>query len=356
MNQMLESIASVRIIPHELHFRNPARTSRSILHSRRVYFVMVAESDGSAGPVGWGEAAPIDGLSPENDLFYLQIGQLLYESIPAVTVDSLLEYPSFRFAVEAACHDLDQGGRRLWFDGPFAQGDSSIPINGLIWMGDKATMYQQIKQKLDMGYPCLKLKIGGIHFDEELELLKYIRKEFSPDHLELRLDANGSFPKKNAEERLEKLSEFSIHSIEQPIRAGQTESMAALCEMNIIPIALDEELIGIKSTAEKETLIQTIQPQYMIFKPSLIGGLSETKEYISLCEKKNTGWWITSALESNVGLNVLAQFCDHLRVNCVQGLGTGKLFTNNIGSPLREEKGRVFTDPKGQWEEIMDKQ
>ena len=243
MNQILQSIATVRIIPHELQFRNPARTSRSVFHSRKVYFVVAAGSDGPTGPVGWGEVAPLDGLSPEDNHFYSKIDQLLDEPLPVDAVESLLDYPSFRFAMEAASLDLVQDGSRVWFDGPFARGESSIAINGLIWMGDRDFMFRQIRQKLDEGYHCLKVKIGGIDFDEELELLKYIRQEFSPEQLELRLDANGSFQPGEAAERLNKLSDFSIHSIEQPIRAGQPGKMADLCEVNIIPIALDEELI-----------------------------------------------------------------------------------------------------------------
>lgn len=355
MNQIPPSISRVQIIPYELRFRNPARTSRSVLHTRPVYYILATGSESTVDAVGWGEVAPLDGLSPEGPDFYQRIDGLLHNSLPVVSVESLLQFPSFRFAIEAASLDLEGGGRRVWLDGSFARGDSSIAINGLIWMGDKNYMLQQIRQKLEDGYHCLKLKIGGIDFDDELELLKYIRQEFSPDQLELRLDANGSFEPGEAPERLARLSEFSIHSIEQPIKAGQYESMARLCESNIIPIALDEELIGIKTKTEKENIVRTIRPQHLIFKPSLIGGLSETMEYITLCDRLDVGWWVTSALESNVGLNILAQFCDRLNVQRAQGLGTGKLFTNNIDSPLQESKGMVFTDPSKHWGNIKNK-
>ena len=216
-------------------------------------------------------------------------------------------------------------------------------------------MFRQIQQKLEDGYPCLKLKIGGIDFEEELGLLRYIRQEFSPRVLELRLDANGSFQAAEARERLKRLSEFSIHSIEQPVQPRLPDLMAELCASNLIPIALDEELIGLKSTAEKERMLHHIQPQYLIFKPSLIGGIAQTREYIELCDRLGIGWWITSALESNVGLNVLAQFCDDLKVDRVQGLGTGKLFTNNVPSPLQETRGKVYMDPRGKWGQISDR-
>src|SRR5690606_5314981 len=277
---------------------------------------------------GWGEIAPLDGLSPEGKEFHGEIEKLSNLVLPVSAIKPFMEYPSVRFGLEAARLDLHEGGKRTWFPGLFARGKSSISINGLIWMGDKATMLEQIRQKLSDGYPCLKLKIGGIDFRDEVELLHYIRKEFSPSVLELRLDANGSFQPDEAVEKLKILREFAIHSIEQPIPAGHPHQMAKLCELNIIPIALDEELIVIKSQEAKINLIKTIKPQHLIFKPSLIGGLAETEEYITLCMKMDIGWWITSALESNVGLNILAQFCGHLDVEQLQGLGTGKLFQN----------------------------
>jgi len=339
---------TIKITPVELHFRKPAQTSRSILEHRKVYFIEVW-NDQNPNVTGWGESAPLDGLSPEGAGFHQEMENRSIKDLPVSALDPLLKYPSLRFALEAARLDLSHGGHRIWFPGLFEQGKSSISINGLIWMGDKSTMLKQIRQKLSDGYPCLKLKIGGIDFKDEVELLRYIRNEFSPVELELRLDANGSFHPDEAEEKLKILSGFTIHSIEQPIPAGHPDHMARLCESTIIPIALDEELIGLKSQAEKINLLETIKPQYLIFKPSLIGGLAETEEYTTLCNKMDIRWWITSALESNVGLNILAQFCDHLNVEQVQGLGTGKLFKNNIESPLREKKGKVFMDPSGQW-------
>lgn len=347
-----ENFDRIRITPHRLEFRNPARTSRSVMRHRQVYFLVASREQDGTRRSGWGEIAPLDGLSVEGVEFHRKMMELKHQWLDASELAEFQRYPSFRFAIESANLDLNQGGRRIWFDGEFVRGLSDIPINGLIWMGDKTHMRRQIQQKLEEGYPCLKLKIGGIDFDEELELLRYIRQEFSPAVLELRLDANGSFQPGDAKERLKQLSEFTIHSIEQPVMAGQRDLMAGLCELNLIPIALDEELIGLKSTAEKEGMLRHIQPQHLIFKPSLIGGLAQTREYIDLCDRMGIGWWVTSALESNVGLNVLAQFCDHLKVDRIQGLGTGKLFVNNILSPLRESRGVVSIDPQGKWGQI----
>lgn len=339
---------TIKITPFDLHFQKPAQTSRSILKHRKVYFIE-AWNHQSPEKIGWGEIAPLGGLSPEGKEFHQTMNQMVHQEIKMDTLRELTKFPSVRFGLESAALDLHNGGRRIWLQGPFQQGKSSVPINGLIWMGDKMDMLQQIRRKLNNGYPCLKLKIGGIDFAEEIALLQFIRKEFSPGDLELRLDANGSFHPEEAQEKLKQLSAYDIHSIEQPIQSGHHEQMAKLCDAGIIPIALDEELIGLKSQFEKKALLQDIKPQFLIFKPSLIGGIAETNQYIALCKKLDIGWWITSALESNVGLNILAQYCDSLKVKQVQGLGTGKLFTNNIKSPLREEKGLVFADPTESW-------
>lgn len=342
---------TIKITAYNLHFKQPAQTSRSILRHRKVYFVEAWDHQ-RPEVRGWGEIAPLDGLSPEGADFHHRMSEFTHSNHPISSLKKLTDYPAVRFGLEAAALDLANGGKRIWFQGGFVHGSKPIAINGLIWMGDKASMFSQIKEKLKNGYPCLKLKIGGIDFEEEVSLLRFIRSEFSTKDLELRLDANGSFDPNDATEKLKRLSAFDIHSIEQPIAPGQQDTMARLCSENIIPIALDEELIGIKSPLEKEQLLKTIQPHYLIFKPSLIGGIVETDQYIALCKKQKTGWWITSALESNVGLNILAQYCYSLGVDQVQGLGTGKLFTNNIKSPLREEKGLVLANPNGTWAEL----
>ncbi len=348
-----QSLSNLKIIPHRLRFRQPARTSRSVLHDRLVYFIIVGERDVEHGMRGWGEIAPLDGLSPEDTEFHRVLRTLEAGTMDSRMWNYLVSFPSFRFGLEAATHDLAAGGRCIWYDSPFVRGESTIPINGLIWMGEKEFMLDQIREKLKAGYPCLKLKIGGIRFEEEIDLLRFIRREFSADDLEIRLDANGSLAVEDAEENLKRLRSYHIHSIEQPIRAGQVGEMAELCEKNIIPIALDEELIGIKTTSEKKAILDIIKPQYLIFKPSLIGGIAETQEYIELCKKRSTSWWITSALESNVGLNILAQFCGLLGTTHTQGLGTGHLFTNNIESPLREYQGRIYMEENGRWGSII---
>lgn len=353
MIETIQQIDQIRITPYVLHFIQPARTSRSIMQDRLTYLVEVRRQEDHE-ITGWGECAPLNGLSPESPEFHNEMNSLPGKWQEVANVRHLVRFPAFRFGLESASLDLSNGGRRRWFDGDFADGHSAIAINGLIWMGDRQFMLDQIRTKLQDGYPCLKLKIGGIDFEDEVTLLKYIRTEFSPDDLELRLDANGSFLPDEAEERLLRLSEFSIHSIEQPVKAGQPELMARLCDLNIIPIALDEELIGVKSSEQKEKLLNSIRPHYLIFKPSLIGGLEETREYIQWCHRLGIEWWITSALESNVGLNILAQFCDFLEVDRVQGLGTGKLFSNNITSPLQESRGKVYVDPQGAWGQIPD--
>lgn len=351
-NLTLDKDIKVKIIPHQLNFKFPAGTSRSVLHHRKTYFMVLMSSDIQGEPQGWGEAAPLDGLSIEDDSFHQWMSSQTERQALASVIDEFQKYPSTRFALESALLDWENGGRRIWYDGEFARGNQSIAINGLIWMGSKQEMYDRIKSKLEAGNRCLKLKIGGIDFAQEIDLLKYIRQSFSVEDLELRLDANGSFSPSEAEERLKQFSVFGIHSIEQPIKAGQYDIMAELCSKNIIPIALDEELIGWRSYDEKKDLVEVIKPQYLIFKPSLIGGIEETATYIELCNKNDIGWWMTSALESNVGLNVLAQLSDHWSVALPQGLGTGQLFTNNIDSPLQEKGGQIFCNPKLSWGDL----
>jgi len=235
------------------------------------------------------------------------------------------------------------------FYSEFTKGKQSIPINGLVWMGDKEFMKRQIKEKLAAGFSCIKMKIGAIDFETEIDLLKSIRKEFSATEIELRVDANGGFTPKNALEKLKRLSELEIHSIEQPIKQGQFEEMAMLCEKTPLPIALDEELIGVFSIERKRKIIQTIQPQFIILKPSLVGGFKGSEEWIELANSHNIAWWITSALESNVGLNAIAQWTFTLNNTMPQGLGTGGLYTNNFDSPLEIQKGSLHYNNSKKW-------
>ena len=260
-----------------------------------------------------------------------------------------MEWPSIHFGLEIALRDLETNGQRQLFSSPFTETEQPIPINGLIWMGEKQFMFDQIKSKLQAGFSCIKLKIGAIDFEEELSLLRFIRQQFSAKDIELRVDANGAFTPTDALEKLNRLSAFELHSIEQPIRQQQWEEMAALCATTPLPIALDEELIGVYELAEKKKLLETIQPQYLIFKPSFIGGYKGTTEWINLCKTHNIDWWITSALESNIGLNAIAQWTATLNNKMPQGLGTGQLYTNNIESPLFVKDGGIYYQQNKEW-------
>jgi o-succinylbenzoate synthase len=261
----------------------------------------------------------------------------------------LSAFPAIRFGLETALRDLEQGGKRLLYPSDFTTGTTGIPINGLIWMGNKREMLSRIAEKLDQGFSVLKMKVGALNFDDELEILHALRKEHPPAQLELRLDANGAWQPDEALEKLKVLSEFGIHSVEQPIPAGTPEEMARVCTNSPIPIALDEELIGVHTPEQKEQLLATIKPHYIILKPSLLGGIKASDEWIGLAEKQGTGWWVTSALESNIGLNAIAQWTATLETSLPQGLGTGSLFANNIPSPLTVTGSRLFYRPEKPW-------
>ncbi|MGD1840471.1 MAG: o-succinylbenzoate synthase [Thermonemataceae bacterium] len=259
-------------------------------------------------------------------------------------------FPAIHFALEIAFQDLQQGGKRQLFENDFSNGTAPIPINGLIWMGPKSIMLQQIKEKLAAGDRCIKLKIGAIDFEEELALLKYIRTQFGSEEVIVRVDANGAFKPEEALEKLKRLAELALHSIEQPIATQQWEKMAKLCEQSPLPIALDEELIGV---VDRKALLATIQPQYIILKPSLLGGWAASEAWIALAKKHNIGWWMTSALESNIGLNAIAQFTGNLSLHptaTYQGLGTGQLYHNNIPSPLEVNGGWLHYRSHVNWE------
>jgi len=249
-----------------------------------------------------------------------------------------------------ALKDLQTQHPMIFFPSPFTKGEQAMDINGLIWMGEKDFMFSQVEQKLEQGFDCIKLKIGAIDWKEELSLLKHIRKRFPAERVELRVDANGAFTAKNALGKLEELAELKIHSIEQPIKAGQWNAMANLCNNSPVPVALDEELIGITECKIKNELIEKVQPQYIILKPSLLGGFNESEEWIDIAEKFDTGWWVTSALESNVGLNAIAQWTFTFGNTMPQGLGTGKLYTNNISAPLEISNGQLHYNPDKEWD------
>lgn len=332
-----------------LNFKLPAGTSRGVLKTKETFFLKIEED----GKIGIGECSVFRGLSFDDTPDYEQKMQWVCNNINLgkdVLLQSLKLYPSIQFGIEMAFLDLGAKKSMHLFPSKFTKGLDSISINGLIWMGDFHQMLEQIADKLDSNFTCIKMKIGAIDFESEISLLKKIRNQFSAKEVELRVDANGAFSKKNALEKLKVLSDFDIHSIEQPIKQGQIDEMARLCENTPLDIALDEELIGVIDNNEKKKLLETIKPQYIILKPSLVGGINGSIDWIESAEKNNSSWWITSALESNIGLNAIAQWTYTLQSSLPQGLGTGSLFTNNIESPLEVSKGKLHYNSEIDWD------
>lgn len=350
------------------HFNFKARTSRGVMADRDSWFVKIADK---ALPdcVGIGEAGPLPGLSKEAgdafeqdlsryiDLFnganidyrslepldWKGLSQCIMKACPTVN-----QFSAILFALETALLDLKNEGKRLLFKNKFV-GGAAIPINGLIWMGGMDEMLQQIEIKIQEGFRCLKLKVGGLDFEKECDILQYIRRKYFRMDISLRLDANGAFKPDEAVYKLHELSRYKIHSIEQPIKAGLAD-MAALCAYSPIPIALDEELIGVYTFEEKERLLSRIKPQFIILKPTLHGGLAGCNEWIELAQANGIGWWLTSALESNIGLNALAQFASAFDNPLPQGLGTGKIYEDNIPSPLEIREGMLFYQASRPWD------
>lgn len=348
--------------PHTLRFKFDAGTSRGVLREKTTYIIRVFD-DSRPQVFGLGEAGPLKGLSVDEvddlpEAIRALEGDLSEARAPASSVEALQlvhqvvpgEYPSLRFALETALLDLLNGGVRTVFNNQFSVGTQAIPINGLIWMGDKQFMLEQISAKLDAGYNCLKMKIGAIDFDTECEILGSIRKQFTAEDVTLRVDANGAFKPAEALQRLDRLSAFQLHSIEQPIQPGQWEAYHVLCNRTPVPIALDEELIGVEERGRKAELLDFIRPQHVVLKPTLLGGFRATKEWIELAEKQEIGWWITSALESNVGLNAIAQFTAEFPIALPQGLGTGQLYHNNFTSPLFISHGFLHSGQSNVWD------
>lgn len=338
---------------HVLQFKRASGTSRGILNQKETFF-LILEKDGKYGV---GECGLLRGLSIDDRADYEEKLHWVCQNIALgkeKLLQNLIAFPSIQFGVETAFRSLNAKNPFELFPSDFTKGKDDIAINGLVWMGDKTFMKQQISDKLKEGFSCIKMKIGAIDFDTELELLKAIRKEFSPSEITLRVDANGAFSPKEALEKLKVLSELAIHSIEQPIKQKQWEEMAELCAKTPLPIALDEELIGVFSEEEKDNVLNTIKPQYIILKPSLIGGFGGSNNWISLAEKHNVDWWMTSALESNIGLNAIAQYTYTKNNKLPQGLGTGSLYTNNIESPLEVVRGALRYNPEINWEWAAD--
>jgi len=331
-----------------LQFKQASGTSRGILKTKETYFLKISDDTN----FGIGECAVFRGLSFDDLPNYEKKLQWLCSNINKNKEDlfaALKLYPSIQFGLEQAMLSLQSKTPFDLFHSKFTKSKDVISINGLIWMGTESFMKQQIKDKLKAGFSVIKMKIGAIDFETEINLLKNIRKEYSSKKIELRVDANGAFSPKNALEKLKILSDFQIHSIEQPIKQGQFNEMAMLCERTPIPIALDEELIGLFDVTKKQEMLQIIKPQYIILKPSLIGGFKSCEEWIKLAENKQMGWWITSALESNVGLNAIAKWTYTLQTKMPQGLGTGSLFTNNIESPLEVKNGNLYYNNSKNW-------
>ena len=330
---------NIQITPRLLHFKQPAGTSRGIYNTRKVWYIEISSME-NPSIKGIGECAPLPNLSCDDVPQYEEVLQQVCSRVARegnIPTESLRNYPSILFGLETALRHYETGSLALW-DTPFSRGEAGIPINGLIWMGNFEEMYRQIEAKMEAGYRCIKLKIGAIDFDAELTLLKHIRSRFSVKDIELRVDANGAFSPAEAMHKLDALSKLDLHSIEQPIRAGQWEEMARLTARTPLPIALDEELIRHNTPEIKQELLSAIHPQYIILKPSLHGGICGSNEWIAEAEKQNIGWWVTSALEANIGLNAIAQWCATLHNALPQGLGTGQLFTDNIDLPLEIRK------------------
>ncbi|MCG2612496.1 o-succinylbenzoate synthase [Flavobacterium sp. SM15] len=331
-----------------LNFKRPSGTSRGVLTEKETWFILLEQN----GKKGIGECGILRTLSIDDRPDYEKMLKWACENIhlgKEQLWEALREFPSIQFGIEQAFLSLESKNPFVLFPSEFTSASQSIPINGLVWMGDEAFMKQQIEEKLATGFNCIKLKIGAIDFQQELDLLQFIRNNFDEKTIEIRVDANGAFPPDKALNKLQKLSQFKLHSIEQPIKAGNWDAMAALCQKTPFPIALDEELIGIFSYEEKERLLQSTKPQYIILKPSLIGGFRGSEEWIVLAKKYQIGWWITSALESNIGLNAIAQWTFTLQNPMPQGLGTGALFTNNFDCPLEVISGKLYYNKTQLW-------
>lgn len=339
-------------VKYPLVFKKPSGTSRGVLTTKDSWLLKVWNED-APETFGLGEASIIEGLSidpsGEMDAKLSWVCDHINDN-PEALQQELTGFPSIQMAVEMAFLDLKNGSKRIWFNSPIIRHNLPTKINGLIWMGDSSSMLEQIRHKLDLGFSCLKMKIGAINFEEELKILKSIRSQYDDHDLELRVDANGAFSPEDAMEKLKQLADLNIHSIEQPIRQHQREEMRILCESTPLPIALDEELIGVETIEQKRELLEEINPQYIILKPSLLGGFQATQEWIQMAGELSIPWWITSALESNVGLAAIAQFTSQFYNPLPQGLGTGQLYTNNITCPLTLKGEMLFSDSSVSWD------
>lgn len=333
------------ISKHVLHFKKPATTSRGLYTERNIYLLSIYNSI-SPNVIGIGECAPLKGLSIDDRDDYESQLKILVKQINQNKADDFPfdAFPSIKFGLETALLDLKNGGRKIIFQNFYAIGRQGIPINGLVWMDDLQSMKEEVLEKIARGFDCIKIKIGALKFDKELELLSFIREQNGGDKLVLRVDANGAFKPKDALSKLQDLKPFNLHSIEQPIKQGQQDLMAKLCAESPIPIALDEELIGVHLESDMQKLLQNIKPQYIVLKPNLIGGFVQSDLWIKTAQKFKTAWWITSALESNIGLNAIAQYAAGHQNPLHSGLGTGQLYTTNFMPYTRIDKGVMWRD------------
>lgn len=341
----------IDITTRVFHFKEPAGTSRGVYHTRTSRFVHLT-CDDLPGIVGVGECAPLPKLSCDDLPDYDAVLRRQCDNVCArggIDVDALRDYPSMLFGLEMAWRQLHEGGSTALSSTPFSRGEEGIPINGLVWMGDFETMATRLEQKISQGFTCVKIKIGAIDFSDEMALIRRLRDRFGSEQIELRVDANGAFAPDEALDKLHQLACNDIHSIEQPIRAGQWQEMARLCRISPLPIALDEELIGVNTLEDKQRLLDTICPKYIVLKPSLHGGYAGCREWISLAQERGIGSWITSALESNVGLNAIAHLAAEVYgpvITMPQGLGTGQLFTDNINTiPIAIQRDKLWYRP-----------
>ncbi len=354
--------------PYTLKFKFDAGTSRGVLKEKPTWFIRVFD-ESNPTKYGLGECGPIEGLSVEDVTqmpFELErVAQkiqkhvILYKEEEIYELAQLIvghEFPSIRFGLETALLDLKNGANRIIFDEDFVNGKQHIPINGLIWMGDEAFMTNQKEEKLARGFGCLKMKVAAIEIEKELAILKSIREKFSEQELILRIDANGGFENNLVFKKLAMFEGLGIHSIEQPIMPRQPEAMSLIVEKSPIPIALDEDLIGLHTPAQRAELLDYVKPHHIVIKPGLVGGIKATMDWIAEAEKRNIGWWITSALESNIGLNAICQLTGKYQPTNHQGLGTGQLYHNNIESPLTVKDGAIFYDINKTWvtEELVE--
>ena len=331
-----------------LNFKLPSGTSRGILTEKESHFIIIRKGN----RFGIGECGLLRGLSVDPIENYEQKLDYVCQNIslgPDLLFKELHDFPSIKFGLEQAFLSAASADPFKLFPSAFTDAKRSIPINGLIWMGEEDYLYEQLHKKVKQGFNCIKVKVGALDFDSEIRFLEALRKRYPASQVQLRLDANGAFEPENALEKLNLLSRFQIHSIEQPISAGNTAVMAELCHRSPVSVALDEELIGIKKLADKNQLLETVKPAFIILKPSIVGGYRASEEWIDLARRQKTGWWITSALESNIGLNAIAQWTFGLGTIMHQGLGTGSLYTNNFESPLEIRNGGLYYDSTRQW-------